>query len=151
VLDPLHEFVPITLDPCSNPHSIVGADVALSAPECDGLAAPWHLYTHTYVNPPYENQPEWMYKAALERIMYEAEHITMLIPASVETVGFQQLVFGTCDAICFWHKRLAFLRDGGPPIKGGNTLPSALPYWGAEPERFADHFSKHGVCVTEWR
>ncbi len=150
VLEPLRGFMPISLDPCSNPHSTVGADVAIVSPHGDGLAMPWHLYGHTYVNPPYDDQPEWLYKAAVERGFYDAEHITMLIPASTETAAFQRYVFGSADAICFWRRRLKFLREGAVPHQGSNTLPSALVYWGVEPERFAKHFAPYGACMTDW-
>lgn len=149
VLTPLHEFERVSLDPCSNPHSLVRASVALEAPECDGLTLAWHQYRHTFVNPPYDDQPDWMFKAYLERCL-GAQHITMLIPASTETVGFQQLIFGTCDVVCFWRRRIKFWRDGAQPTAGGNTLPSALCYWGEDPERFAAHFAPYGACATEW-
>lgn len=148
VLDPLHAFAPICLDPCSNAGSIVGAKVSVCEPD-DGLAVSWRRYSHTFVNPPYDNQPDWMYKAMVESTFYEAPHITMLIPASTETVAFQEFVFGSCDVVCFWKRRLEFWRDGAP-VSAGNTLPSALCYWGVEPERFADHFKAYGRCMTKW-
>lgn len=149
VLAPLRAFMPITLDPCSNAHSTVGADVQIAAPAADGLSVPWHWYGHTFVNPPYDDQPRWMAKAALEHAV-GAQHITMLIPASTETVAFQQWVFGEASAVCFWRRRLRFLREGAAGTQG-NTLPSALVYWGVEPERFAEHFAPCGATVTEWR
>ncbi len=150
VLVPLRAFMPISLDPCSNPHSTVGAGVSIVAPLGDGLEVPWHWYGHTFVNPPYDDQPTWMARAALERHFYDAAHITMLIPASTETVAFQEHVFGSASAICFWRRRLRFLREGAAGTQG-NTLPSALVYWGDEPERFAEHFASHGATATEWR
>lgn len=125
VLDPLRAFMPISFDPCSNPHSMVGADVALAAPDCDGLAVAWHLYAHTYVNPPYDDQPEWMRKAAIARHFYEAQHITMLIPASTETQGFQEIVFGTADAVCFWHRALEVLARGRRGRRGQHAAERA--------------------------
>ena len=153
VLEPLRDFLPISLDPCSNEHSTVGADVSVCAPDGDGLLVPWHQYGHTFVNPPYNDQPTWLRKAEAERHLdfYKADtpsHITMLIPASTETLAFQRYVFGTADAICFWRRRLKFWREGEPG--SGNTLPSALVYWGWEPERFATHFAPHGATVTDW-
>ncbi len=145
----LRGFRPISLDPCSNPHSMVGAEVALEWPEYDGLQGPWHLYDHTFVNPPYDNQPAWISKASDESAL-GAPHITMLIPSSTETKAFQGLVFGSCDAICFLDRRLKFWRDGVCPPKGGNTLPSAVPYWGIDPKGFAEAFAPHGTTVTDW-
>ncbi len=149
VIERLHAFHPIDLDPCSNEHSVVGSRYVASLP-LDGLCVPWHSHSHTFVNPPYDNQPDWMRKAGDEREFYGAQHITMLIPASTETVGFRDLVFGTCDAICFWSPRLKFWRDGAAPPQGQNTLPSALVYWGVDPLGFARHFSANGTCVTNW-
>ena len=42
----------IWLDPCSNRHSIVGAEVEYALPSRDGLACSWN-YPTIYVNPPY--------------------------------------------------------------------------------------------------
>lgn len=148
VLEPLRDFMPISLDPCSNTHSTVGADVEIVHPAADGLVVPWHQYGHTFVNPPYNDQPTWLAKAALEAAQ-GAAHITMLIPASTETIAFQRWVFGEASAVCFWRRRLRFWREGAPG--SGNTLPSVLVYWGIEPKRFAACFAPHGATVTEWR
>src|SRR5262245_52526736 len=42
----------IDLDPCSNPHSIVGATVEYGLPRKDGLKETWN-YRRIFVNPPY--------------------------------------------------------------------------------------------------
>ena len=42
----------VGLDPCSNNHSTVRADVEWSLPEVDGLFPPWN-YPTIFVNPPY--------------------------------------------------------------------------------------------------
>ncbi len=146
VLDPLRAFVPISLDPCSNPSSVVAASCRVTLP-VDGLAFPWHLYGHTFVNPPYADQPAWLAKAVAERAL-GAKTITVLIPASTETKTFREQVFGHADAVAFWHRRIGFTRaDGGG---SGNSLPSALVYFGDEPERFAEHFAPYATVVTDW-
>lgn len=148
VLAPLRAFLPITLDPCSNPGSAVGADVAVQLPD-DGLAVDWHYYGHTFINPPYEDQAPWLLKAASECLLFQAHTITLLIPASVETASFRDLAFGCADAIAFWHRRVAFDRhDGGK--RGGNSHPSALVYFGPKPERFAEHFGALATVITDW-
>lgn len=44
----------IGLDPCSNAHSAVGAEVEFRLPETNGLLPDWGLrHDHIYVNPPY--------------------------------------------------------------------------------------------------
>lgn len=149
VLAPLRDFLPISLDPCSNPHSTVDAGVQIVAPFADGLDVAWHQYGHTFVNPPYNDQPAWMAKAAGAVRCGTGCTVTMLIPASTETVAFQRYVFGRADAVCFWRRRLRFLRDGSAGTQG-NTLPSALVYWGVEPVRFAAHFAPYGAVMTGW-
>ncbi len=150
ILDPLRAFLPITLDPCSNPRSVVGAQVEIMRPD-DGLAIAWHLYGHTFVNPPYIDQTPWLCKAAAEHVLFGAT-VTVLIPASVETGAFRDFAFGYADAIAFWNKRIRFLKagavDGG--TGSGNSLPSALVYFGPEPGRFTEHFSKCATVVHNW-
>lgn len=153
ILDPLSAFLPISLDPCSNSTSIVPAQFKVQPPD-DGLAIDWHRFGHTFVNPPYKNQLEWLAKAIAEIAqsakteLFDAT-ITFLIPASPETDAFRRYVFGHADAVAFWRRRVKFTRaDGGG---GGNTLPSALVYFGPEKQRFAEHFSEHATVITEWQ
>lgn len=148
VVEPLQAFKPIDLDPCSNEHSIVPARIKIALPG-DGLAAAWHEVEHTYVNPPYEDQAPWLLKCAIESIVFDANTITALIPAAVETAAFVEYVFGTAKAIAFWKKRLRFLGPNG--AISGNTLPSALCYWGSEPERFYWHFSEYATVIIRDR
>lgn len=148
VLDPLQEFLPITLDPCSNPTSIVPAAVKIALPD-DGLYVPWHQYGHTYFNPPYADQPFWLFKAAVERILFGALTITAIVPASTETTAFREYGFGTANAIAFWKRRIRFLAADGSG-KSGNSLPSALVYWGDEADRFAEHFKRDATVITGW-
>ena len=42
----------IRLDPCSNEHSIVNADIEYRLPDSDGLIKSWN-YPTIFVNPPY--------------------------------------------------------------------------------------------------
>ena len=42
----------VRIDPCSNEHSIVNADIEWALPEHDGLGKEWD-YPTIYVNPPY--------------------------------------------------------------------------------------------------
>lgn len=71
-VDAVKEFFggSIALDPCSNRHSIVNAQVEYSLPETDGLAASWD-YPTVFVNPPYGRDRErcttirdWLRKCA---------------------------------------------------------------------------------------
>ena len=137
--------MPISLDPCSNSGSIVPAAVRVSLP-CDGLAVDWYRYGHTFVNPPYWALAVWLAKCAAES-RRGAHTITLLIPASPETSAFREHVFGAAQAIAFWKKRIGFLRDGE---RAGNTLPSALVYYGPEEARFSEHFRGVATVVNKW-
>ena len=80
----------IELDPCSNPHSIVGAETEYYPPRVDGLKASWH-YRTIYVNPPYGNDKEngtrikdWLAKCAHANERYRSEVIA-LVPVATNT------------------------------------------------------------------
>lgn len=148
VLAPIRAFLPITFDPCSNPYSTVGAQIANEFPS-DGIAIPWHVFGHTFVNPPYDDVTPWLVKAAAERVLFDALAVTLLVPAAVETLGFREFAFGYADAIAFWKKRIAFVRSDGGKVSG-NSHASALVYYGGEPERFAEHFEPHATVITDW-
>lgn len=147
-LDTLRAFLPIDLDPCSNPYSRVAADCNVALP-LDGLAWAWHAFGHTFVNPPYDELPAWLHKAACERTIHGADTITMLIPNSMETAAFREYVFGHADAVAVWRRRVGFVRSDGGKVSG-NSHASALVYYGDEVERFIDHFKGEATVLTRW-
>lgn len=56
ILDPVREFFGgIDLDPCSNPSSLVDADMAYSLPNHNGLKEPWHRFKNetAFINCPF--------------------------------------------------------------------------------------------------
>lgn len=63
-VDGVHETFggPPDLDPCSNPHSTVGAWTSFMLPEKDGLVDSWSPYLKRYVNPPFGKG--WWFPAA---------------------------------------------------------------------------------------
>ncbi len=147
VLDVIESFAPIDLDPCSNEFSKVNAAVTVSPPD-DGLSVPWHKYKHVFVNPPYSHGQTKLWTAKAEHEFHQgAMHITMLINASVETKPWQEHVWGSACAVAFWKERIKFDRpDGGT----SSQLPSALVYYGAEPERFAEHYRDYATVMKDW-
>lgn len=152
VLKPIREFAPIDLDPCSNEHSTVGAKLEYYDKPglTSGLEADWHLAAHTFVNPPYGRgeQIKWVTKAFVEH-KAGAKHITMLIPAAVETKLWRQVVWQSATAVAFWNNRIRFERHDGV-ADTGNKLPSALVYWGCDLPRFVKAFAPHATVVTAW-
>jgi hypothetical protein len=142
----------ISLDPCSNEHSIVGAQVEFILPEHDGLQEEWK-YSTIYMNPPYGADRErgttikhWLAKCALTYNKYGAE-ILALIPVATNTNHWKQSVFGVAKAICFlYDTRLKFLENGNGGCKGA-PMACAMIYWGKDYERFYDIFIEHGAVV----
>ncbi len=128
----------IDLDPCSNPGSIVQATDNWVLPYRDGLEESWGERKRVYVNPPYgssyildgrcllpkeyrELPPEkkiqckkqnifkWVSKAVSEREDRQNETI-MLIPASVETKAWQDIIFKqNFVSVCFLKGRVRFV------------------------------------------
>lgn len=142
----------IGLDPCSNPYSIVHADIEYMLPEHDGLKEEWNSRT-IYVNPPYGTDKErgtsiknWLAKCAESHIQYGADVIA-LVPVAPNTGHWKKFVFGQANAICFlYDTRLRFLENGQNTGKGA-PMACCLIYWGTEKERFMEHFLEYGATV----
>jgi site-specific DNA-methyltransferase (adenine-specific) len=136
----------ITLDPCSNNNSIVEAKHEIAPPQ-DGLAVDWHVLGQngiTFVNPPYgRGIAKWIQKAVLEYA--KGAEIIMLVPARVDTKWWQNWIFPTANAICFWKGRLVFEHPDKPKLPA--TFPSAIVYFGPNPDKFVEVFEKCGVVL----
>ena len=152
----------IALDPCSNEGSVVPAAlrVMLPTPERlavpqprgvrldDGLAFDWDVIGPrlVYVNPPFGLKGKgggatpWLRKAAETQVA----EVVVLLPARTDTAAFHDLIFGRCDALCFWRSRLHFseARDPAP-------FPSVFIYFGSSPQKFAAAFGPHGKVLIQ--
>ena len=142
----------ISLDPCSNSYSIVGADIEYSLPEQDGLKESWDFPT-IYVNPPYgadRNRgttiKNWLSKCAEAHREYNSEVIA-LVPVATNTSHWKTYVFGSADAICFlYDTRLRFLENGCDVGKGA-PMACCLIYWGENINGFRNNFLKYGAVI----
>ncbi len=142
----------ITLDPCSNEHSIVGAKEEYRLPEKDGIKESWD-YPTIFVNPPYGRDTErgtsikdWIERCSLAREEYNSEVIA-LIPVATNTTYWHQYVFPTATSICFLKvPRLKFIL-GGEKIKKGAPMACCFVYWGGYPEVFEEVFGEWGKVV----
>lgn len=139
----------IHLDPCSNEHSVVRAEIEISPP-ADGLAVPW-AYPTVYVNPPYGRDPargttirDWLRKCS-EASAGGAE-VLALIPVATNTRHWRESVF-TAAAICFLKvPRLRFML-GGSAANRGAPMACAMVYWGDGFDRFRDVFRPFGAVL----
>jgi hypothetical protein len=142
----------IALDPCSNRHSIVKADVEYALPTADGLAASWDHRT-IFVNPPYGSDRErgttirdWLRKCAEARRRYSAE-VLALVPVATNTRHWKLYVWGAATAVAFlYDTRLRFLVDGKDGGKGA-PMSCAMVYWGRDYQRFERVFLRFGAVV----
>lgn len=142
----------ISLDPCSNNHSIVGAKVEYVLPQKNGLSESWEFST-IYVNPPYGRDKEkgtsiknWLERCALAHEKYNSEVIA-LVPVATNTGHWKRSIYGRAKAICFlFDTRLKFLENGNNGGKGA-PMSCAAVYWGKNYNKFYDTFIKHGAVV----
>lgn len=143
----------IALDPCSNQHSIVRAEIEYQLPEHDGLHSTWE-YPTIYVNPPYgaDRQrgttiKDWLRRCAYAHEEYKSE-VLALVPVATNTKHWKDYVFGVADAVCFlYDTRLRFLVDGKDEGKGA-PMSCAMIYWGEHISRFREELSPHGAVVN---
>ena len=140
----------IALDPCSNAHSVVGAEVSLSLP-ADGLEGSWGSYPTVYVNPPYGRDArrgttirDWLAKCSEARGC--GSEVLALIPVAANTRHWREHVF-TATGICFLKvARLKFLLNGSAAGKGA-PMACAVVYWGDDFERFRRVFRPFGAVL----
>lgn len=142
----------IALDPCSNPYSVVGAEVEYSLPENDGLKASWD-YPTVFVNPPYGRDTarrttirDWLRRCAESHLDHNAE-VLALVPVATNTSHWKLYVYGVATAVAFlYDTRLKFLIAGKGEGKGA-PMSCAMIYWGGNYERFEETFIRFGAPV----
>lgn len=142
VLVPVRKVGPIQLDPCSNPHSTVGA-VATYDAASNGLIQDWRPHGFTFVNPPYGRKlAEWASK-----IIVEAEKGTEMIvltPARTDTRWCQAILNAT-DAPLFWKGRMKFVDPENPDKNQSAPFPSLVTYFGKRTQSFKLSFINKGI------
>lgn len=142
----------VDLDPCSNKDSIVNAGTEYMLPEVDGLIASWD-FERIYVNPPYGSNREnkttirdWFVKIADAR--KAGSEIIALVPVATNTAHWKDFVYPVATSICFlYDTRLRFFINGREDTKGAPMSCCAI-YYGNNPDKFADVFSKHGAVLS---
>ncbi len=142
----------ISLDPCSNEWSIVGAETEFRLPDHDGLKESWD-YPTIYVNPPYGADRErgttikdWLRRCAYAHVHYGSE-VLALIPVATNTTHWKEYIWGRATAVCFlYDTRLRFLVEGQDEGKGA-PMACAMVYWNNNTETFFDVFIHFGAVV----
>lgn len=142
VLERVRAVGTIALDPCTSSLNPAGATYALTADD-DGLQAKWLLEGGgtglVYVNPPYSQMKAWAAKIAEESARCE---IVSLIAARPDSRWFDELVWQTAGAVCFWKGRLRFVG-----AEHSAPFPSAVVYHGPRVRRFERAFADVGRVI----
>jgi hypothetical protein len=141
----------IALDPCSNEHSLVGAEKEYLLPDHDGLVESWDFPT-IYVNPPYGSDLErgtriahWF--ARIGDAARNGSEIIALVPVATNTGHWKNHVYPVATAICFiYEPRLRFFINGVEDRKGA-PMSCAVIYYGDQFETFASEFARHGAVI----
>jgi hypothetical protein len=141
----------IALDPCSNEHSLVGADKEYHLPGHDGLIESWD-YPTIYVNPPYGSDPgrgtriaHWFVRMA--EAASRGSEVVALVPVAPNTRHWKEFVFPAAAAVCFLYQpRVRFYIDGAEDPKGA-PMACAVIYYGPRTSAFAQEFREHGAVV----
>lgn len=142
----------IDLDPCSNEHSVVEANVEYRLPATDGLRSSWD-FKHIYVNPPYgadrargSTIKNWLRRCDRAHCDHGSEVIA-LIPVATNTAHWKHYVWGSAMSIAFlYDTRLKFLVDGQDGGKGAPMSCAAI-YWGCHHSKFETVFKKFGAVI----
>jgi hypothetical protein len=141
-LDLVRRLGVIGLDPCSNPHSIVNANIELSLENGqDGLTADWLDRGLVFVNPPYGRAlPIWIKKASdsWHQSIQEGRDFEclMLVPSRTDTRWFTTGLLNA-SALGFWRGRLTFLGAPDPA-----PFPSLAIYFGHWANLFESVFDR---------
>lgn len=142
----------ICLDPCSNPYSIVHANVEYIYPERDGLRESWDFPT-IYVKPPYGIDREtgtkikdWLRRCEEAFVRHNAE-VLALVPVATNTSHWKLHVWGAATGVAFlYDTRLKFLEQGRNTGKGA-PMSCAMIYWGSRYDCFSRIFARFGAVV----
>lgn len=142
----------ISLDPCSNEWSVVGAKTEYRLPDQDGLRETWD-HPSIYVNPPYGSDVhrgtriiDWLQRCSDANLNFGSEVIA-LVPIAANTKHWKLYVWPRASSICFlYDTRLRFLVQGRDDGKGAPMACAAI-YWGDQQNKFSDVFSKHGAVL----
>jgi len=139
----LSELGSFDLDPCAArgnptwvcPHSFTGVDR-------DGLTEVWT--GRVFMNPPFSNTAPW--------IRRHAEHGDgiSLVPASVESVIWREVVWKQAKALLLLHGRTRFCNPDGSATTGRPLRSIALIAWSDRDRAVLEASRLAGILLTTW-
>ena len=107
IYDTINDYYKFNLDPCAANGDIAKCERFFTPAE-DGLKQPWN--GRVFLNPPYGRHLKyWMQKAALELQVGNAQVVVALIPASIGTKWFHEIVYPHIASIIMVRHRISFV------------------------------------------
>lgn len=109
----------------------------------DGLRCPWN--GRVFLNPPFSNTVPWLHK--------HAEHGTgiALVPASIESQVWRDVVWKRAKAILLLHGRTRFCNPDGSTTTGRPLRPVCLIAWDGIEAALLSRSQLAGTLLTDWR
>jgi phage N-6-adenine-methyltransferase len=139
ILDSLGHF---DLDPCAasqNPNWVAANSFTA---EQDGLRSSWH--GRVFMNPPFSNTAPWIRQHA------RYGNGISLVPASVESRVWREVVWKTAKAILLLHGRTRFCNPDGSTTTGRPLRSICLIAWSEADTVMLGESRLAGVLLKEW-
>jgi phage N-6-adenine-methyltransferase len=139
ILDHLGKF---DLDPCAASGNPEWCAQNFYTKTVDGLSIDW--YGRVFMNPPFSNTAPW--------IRRHAEHGNgiSLVPASVESRVWREIVWKQAHAILLLHGRTRFANPDGSATTGRPLRSIALIAWSSFDARILEDSPFAGVLLKSW-
>lgn len=138
----LGELGDFDLDPCAalqNPHWVCKRSFTA---EDDGLRRTWT--GRVFMNPPFSNTAPWLTKHARH-----GEGIS-LVPASVESQVWRDMVWKEAKAILLLHGRTRFCNPDGSTTTGRPLRSVSLIAWSEADAHILGITTLAGILLTQW-
>lgn len=111
--------------------------------EEDGLAQAWD--GRVFMNPPFSKTTNWIRKHA------DHGNGISLVPATVESIVWREVVWKKAKAIFLLHGRTRFCRPDGSTTTGRPLRSVCLIAWSYPDAVVLQKSTYAGVLLTEWR
>lgn len=117
IFNTLNKIWGFNLDPCALNSEIAKCDYFFS-PDDNGLQKEWRSQDNSqsivFLNPPYGRQlKDWMQKARDELMKDNCKVVVALIPASIGTQWFHEIVYPLINQIIMVRGRIPFIDNDG--------------------------------------